>query len=131
MPTTMMEMLALNSAITAKAKIQPNRMEIPSHNKLRFLAIVNIKMLNISTIARAIERKLSFFTCWALVTAIVGAPTAEIFTFGWFSSVKLMTLSIKSTKMALFLVSLQEKGEVRKANALLPASLNRYSSSTR
>ena len=63
MPTTMMEMLALKSAITAKAKIQPNRMEIPSHNKLRFLAIVNIKMLNISTIARAIERKLSFLTC--------------------------------------------------------------------
>ena len=81
MPTTMMEMLALKSVIIAKAKTQPNIMEIPNHNRLRFLAIVNIKMLKINTIAKAIERKLSFLTCCALVTAIVGAPTAEIFIF--------------------------------------------------
>ena len=81
MPTTMIEMLVLNSAITAKAKIQPKRIEIPSHKRLRFRAIVNIKMLKISTIANAMERKLSFLICCALVTAIVGAPTAEILTF--------------------------------------------------
>ena len=81
MPTTMMEILVLNNAITARAKIQPNIIDIPNHKRLHFLAIVNIKMLKINTIASAIERKLSFFTCCALVTAIVGAPTAEIFTF--------------------------------------------------
>ena len=63
MPTTMIEMLVLNSAITAKAKIQPKSIEIPSHTRLRFRAIVNIKMLKISTIAKAMERKLSFLTC--------------------------------------------------------------------
>ena len=63
MPTTMMEMLALKSAIIAKAKTQPKRMEMPSHKRLRFLAIVNIKMLKINTIASAMDRKLSFLTC--------------------------------------------------------------------
>ena len=81
MPTTMIEMLVLNSAITAKAKIQPNNIEIPNQRRLRFLAIVNIKMLKIKMIASAIDKKLSFLTCCALVTAIVGAPTAEILTF--------------------------------------------------
>ena len=63
MPTTMIEMLVLNNAITAKAKIQPNNIEIPNHKRLRFLAIVNIKMLKINMIASEMDKKLSFLTC--------------------------------------------------------------------
>ena len=80
MPMTIIDMLVLNKAMIANAKIQPKRIDIPSQIRFRFLAIVNISMPKISTKASAMDRKLSLFICWALVTAMVGAPTAEIFT---------------------------------------------------
>ena len=130
-PTTIIEMLDLNKAMTAKAKIQPKRTETPSQIRLRLRAMVNIKMPKISTIAKEMERKLSFLICCALVTAMVGAPTAVTRTSGCSASVCSTTLLISSTICALPLVSLPENGDEKKAKPMSPRSLNRYSSSTR